>query len=69
MLEEELPDPEPQIRLATFDLLFSVAYRMRGAWPMRKTCCRELPFAGSKLATMRFARRARSWYSHLEYTS
>src|ERR1700733_6589347 len=35
MVEEQLPDPEIQIRLATFDqyrgLLFSVAYRMLGS--------------------------------------
>jgi RNA polymerase sigma-70 factor (ECF subfamily) len=35
MVEEQLPDPELQIRLATFDqyrgLLFSVAYRMLGS--------------------------------------
>jgi RNA polymerase sigma-70 factor, ECF subfamily len=35
MVEEQLPDPEVQIRLATFDqyrgLLFSVAYRMLGS--------------------------------------
>ena len=35
MIEEQLPDPEAQIRLATFDqyrgLLFSVAYRMLGS--------------------------------------